>query len=107
MPTSPAFQHVIRDLELPDLLTQAENVEQLTNHPGWKLVLASIAAHEQRLTRQLMNPTAKADDIDRLRGEILGLASARDAAETILTFAADAERAANERAAQAQEYANA
>lgn len=95
-----AFLHVAREMELPDLLMGAEDVRSLAEHRGWLLVLASVEAHERKLMDQLLNPTAKADDVDRMRGELRGLRAARDAAEAIVSHAVDREREANQRIAQ-------
>jgi hypothetical protein len=102
---SAAYTHVISEMELPAQLMGADDVRALEGLPGWRLVLASIDAHKERLLAQLLNPTAKPDAVDRLRGEIRGLDSAREAADTIVQFAADREREAK-RALKAQETAN-
>jgi hypothetical protein len=102
-----AFQHVAREFELPDLLMRADDVRALGEHPGWLLVLESIQEHERKLTEQLLHPTAKAEDVDRLRGEIRGLRSAREAADAIVSLAVEREREANRALAAQQEHANA
>ena len=102
MATSPAFTDTVRDKKLPDLLMDADLVRDLTAHPAWKIVAAAVDAHRERLLVQLMSPGAKPDAVDRLRGEILGLQSMRDAADSIVQLAVDREREAK-RAVMAQE----
>lgn len=100
--SSAAYTHLVRDMDLPDLLMQADFVRELDDHLGWKLVMASLDAHGEKLLAQLLNPTAKPEDVDRLRGEIRGLSAAREAAESIVSLAVDREAEAK-RAHQAQE----
>lgn len=99
------FTHVTREMDLPDLLMLADDVRELDSHRGWQAVLAGIDAHREKLLAQLLNPTAKPESVDRLRGEILGLASAREAAEQIVRLAVEREREAK-RALAAQETAD-
>jgi hypothetical protein len=97
------FTHVAREMELPALLMLADDVRELESDRGWHAVLAGIDAHREKLLQQLLNPTAKPDAVDRLRGEILGLSSAREAAEQIVRLAVEREREAK-RALAAQEH---
>jgi hypothetical protein len=91
-------------MELPDLLERADDVRALMVAPGWDLVLACIAAHEARSLQLLLNHTTKPEEIPRLRGLMVGLASMRDAAESIVSFAESEERKANQRLAQEHEH---
>lgn len=91
-------------MALPDLLMQAEDVRSMTEGRGWNLVLECIAAHEAKMLQQLLNQTTKAEEIPRLRGLLVGLASARDAAESIVSFAENEEKKANQRVAQEQSH---
>lgn len=79
-------------------------VRELADHPGWLFVLEVVAAQEQHQLAKLLNETTKAEDIARLRGLLVGLASAREAAESIVSFAMEAEEKAKR--ALAQETAN-
>lgn len=97
MASNPAYTHPLRELELPALLMQVDDVRSLLEHPGWRLVLECVAAHEQKMLAQLLNSTTKAEEIPRLRGLLVGLASAREAAESIVSFAEDEEMKANQR----------
>lgn len=86
---SAAYRTVIDQIEKDgeDVFMAATLVEQLRAHPGWQLVADSIAAHEQRCVDRLINPTTKPEQIPYLRGEITGLRSMREAAETIVSRA--------------------
>lgn len=95
-----AYTSLVDELNLPDLLRQAEDVKALDQHPGWALVTASIDAWREKLLAQLLNPSAKPQDVDRLRGEIRGLLSAREAAASIVGLAEEREAVANKRTAQ-------
>lgn len=100
-----AYTRSLADLakaNLPALLTQADLVRETTETPGWAIVLAAIADHEQKMLDRLLNETTKAEEIPRLRGLISGLASPREAAASIIAFAAEAERDANRAIAQEQ-----
>lgn len=98
-----AYTRSLSKDNLPALLTQAELVRETTETPGWAFVLAVIADHEQKMLARLLNETTKPEEIPRLRGLISGLASAREAAASIIAFAEEAERDANR--ALAQEHA--
>lgn len=82
----------------------ADDVRSLATHRGWLLVVASVEAHERKLTDQLLNPSAKAEDVNRLRGEIRGLRAMREAVDAIVELATERERDANR--ALAQEHSN-
>lgn len=102
-----AYTHPLRDMHqelgVPTLLSHAELVEQVVQHPGWALVTRCIEAASERLTSQLLNPSIQ--DLPRyaaLTAELRGLRSMQEAAETILAYAAEAQATA-ERASAAQE----
>lgn len=98
-----AYISQVEKLELPVLLTLAEDVEDTTHTPGWNLVQASIDAHRERLTAQLVNSTTKAEKIDYLRGQIEALGAMREAAAAIQALAKDRERDAIQEARRGQE----
>lgn len=100
MAGNPAYTAALGDMPLPDLLRRADDVRALHNHPGWALVLDQIEKSEQLNLKLLLNSTTKPEDISRLRGLLTGLASARDAAASIVAYAEDAEAKANQRIAQ-------
>jgi hypothetical protein len=102
VPRVAAYTHLLEDMPLPDLLMQAEMVRELADHPAWVFVLEVIAEHERKMLARLLNETTKPEEIPRLRGLIAGLQAARDAADTIVSFAVDRERDAK-RAIAAQE----
>lgn len=106
MASNPAYTHLIRVKELPDQVQDADLVREVVKHPGWEIVAAAIAAHHEKLFAQLLNPTAKHDDVDRLRGELRGLQAMGEAADTIVSFAEERDREARARLA-AQEPAHA
>lgn len=58
-------------------------------------MLDSIGSHEQKMLDRLLNETTDPEEIPRLRGLLAGLKSAREAAETIVSYAAEAEEKAN------------
>lgn len=88
--------------DLPALLYQADMVRETTSTPGWRFVLAAIADHEQQMLARLLNETTKPDDVPRLRGLLAGLAAMREAADSIVSFAEEAEEKANRATAQEQ-----
>ena len=98
MPRNPAYTHTIQDLDLPELLVQADIVRELTDHPGWEIVKDAIDAHSQRMLARLLNEACKPEDVPRLRG--LGLSSMQDAADTIQAVAKEREAEAIKRTAQ-------
>ena len=63
-----AYKSLVEDLDLPDLLNEAEYVRDATETRGWKLVQASIDAHAARLTARLVHASTKPEAIDYLRG---------------------------------------
>lgn len=97
-----AYRHLARQLELPDLLTQADLVRATMATPGWEIVVASIAEHESRMLAQLLNASTRAEEIPRLRGLVDGLRSMQEAADSILSLADEREADATRRL-QAQE----
>lgn len=98
-----AYKDLVTDLDLPDLLTEAEYVHDATETHGWKLVLASIDAHRERLTRRLVHQSTKADDAIYLRGQIEALGAMREAADGIQALAKEREREAIKQARRGQE----
>lgn len=94
------FTEHARNLELPDLLTLADEMRALQQSPAWQHVVAALRHRHDKLTDQLLNPTAKADDVDRIRGELLGLRAAWDAVEQIIKLAVEREQEAKRRVAQ-------
>lgn len=93
-------------MDLPDLLTGADDIRETMATPGWTLVMAEIDAHRERLTARLVHQSAKPDDIPYMRGQIEALRSMREAAESILVLAKEREQAAIS-AERAQELLNA
>ena len=89
-----AYKSQVENLELPELIGQAEIVRDATETPGWRLVQASVDAHRDRMLRRLLNETTKPEDIPYLRGVVAGLESMREAADAIVTLAEERERAA-------------
>lgn len=84
-------------MALPDLLRRAEDIRNLARNPGWELILDVVGSWETLNLQRLLNETTKAEDISRLRGLLTGLASAREAAASIVAYAEEAEAKANER----------
>lgn len=96
-----AYTHPLRDMDITDVLSHAELVEQLVQHPGWLLVARCIEAHAGRLTDQLLNPSIPSlEKYAALSAELRGLRSMREAAETILAYAAEAQTQAERATAQ-------
>jgi hypothetical protein len=102
--THAAYRTVIDQIEKDgeDVFMAALLVQQLRDHPGWKLIEDTIAAHERRSVDQLVNHTTKPDEIPRLRGLIVGLRAMNEAADTIVTRAEEI-REANRKRLEAQE----
>ncbi len=101
---NPEYTTGLRDMELPALLLQADDVREVVETPGWRVVVASVEAREARALQQLLNPTAKAEDIPRLRGLLAGLAGMREAAESIVSYAVAAEEKAKSALAREHEH---
>lgn len=104
-----AYRHLIRQMELSDVLMQAELVRETTSTPGWKFLADSIAEHEQRMLAQLLHETTKPEEIPRLRGLVNGLRSMHEAAESIVAYAMERAAEAKQEAARrrAEETTNA
>lgn len=102
MASNPAYTRTLsrEARDLPRLLEMADLIREAMTHPAWKFVQAQIADREQHELARLLNESTKPDDIPRLRGLVAGLASMREAAESIVAFAEEAERKANARIAQ-------
>lgn len=97
--SNPAYTRTLsRDgKDLPRLLEMADLIRELQATHAWKFVQAQIAAREQHELARLLNESTKPEEIPRLRGLVSGLASMREAAESIVAYAEDAEREANKR----------
>jgi hypothetical protein len=102
MASNAAYTHTLRELDLPDLLTRAELVQATTASFGWQYVTEAITEHERKMTARLLNEATKPEDIPYLRGLLSGLRSMREAAETIVAFAADREAEAKQEHAHAR-----
>lgn len=98
--SNPAYTRNLKEMPLADLLRRADDVRALHNHPGWSFVLDAIESWKDLQIQRLLNETTKEEDVSRLRGLILGLASAPEAAASIVAYAEDAEAKANQRIAQ-------
>lgn len=81
----------MRDMDLPELLEQADHVRDAQDTQGWQTVAEAIRAHREKTLQRLLNESTKPEDIPYLRGLAAGLAAMDDAAETILAYAADRE----------------
>lgn len=81
----------IKDLDLPELLDEAENVRDATRTPGWQAVAHAIGAHRDLMLQRLTNPSTKPEDVRYLQGLVAGLASMAEAADTILAYAEERE----------------
>ena len=98
-----AYTHPLREMDPIQVISIAELVQQLTEHPGWALVQRCVDASASRLTDRLLNPSIQeVQTYAALTAELRGLRSMREAAETILAYAAEAQAEA-ERAHAAQE----
>lgn len=86
-----AYRHLARELDLPDLVMQADLIRETTQTPGWGFLVASIAEHKRKMLDQLLHETTKADDVPRLRGLVNGLGCVEEAAEAILSLAKERE----------------
>jgi len=96
-----AYTHPLREMDPLEVISRAELVEQLIEHPGWALISRCIEAHAENLTRQLLNPSIQ--ELPRyaaLTAELRGLRSMREAAETVLAYAAEAQSEAERATAQ-------
>lgn len=100
-----AYRHLSRQLELPDLLVQADQVRETMATPGWEILAAAIGEHESRMMKRLLHETTHAEDIPWLRGLVQGLRSMQEAADSLISHAE--EREAEARRKTAQETANA
>ncbi len=95
---SAAYTNQLADLELVPLLDAAKRVRDLEGHPGWTLVRGLVDVQRDRVQAQLLNSSLPSyEKLAQLQGELRGLASMREAAESVLAYAE--ERAAEEREA--------
>jgi hypothetical protein len=105
--THAAYRTVIDQIENDgqDVFMAADLVRQLREHPGWRLLEDTIAAHERRNVDRLVNETTKPEQIPYLRGLIVGLRALNEAADTIVTRAEEV-RVENQKRLAAQELAH-
>lgn len=98
--SNPAYTRNLSEMakkQLPQLLEMADLVREMVRTPAWAFVMAQIADNEQKSLARLLNETTRPEEIPRLRGLVAGLAAPREAAESIVSYAEEAERKANER----------
>ncbi len=94
-----AYTRQARELELPELLSLADEIRDVTEHPGFKFLASEIALHQQKLTQRLVHTSTKPEDVDYLRGQVEALSAITEAAESIQRLAADREREARQETA--------
>lgn len=82
-----AYKDLVADLELPELLAAADDLRDLAETSGWKLVQGSIAVEAARVLQRLKNPTTKPEDVRYLQGLLAGLDAMTDAAGSIMALA--------------------
>lgn len=99
------YRHTVTDLELPDLLVQADLIREATDQPGWQVVLDAIDAHKAKMLQRLLHEGTKPDDIPYLRGLIAGLDSMREAADSITRLAVERETEAKRHTAREMTHA--
>lgn len=100
MASNPAYTRNLGELaknHLPTLLEMADLVRELQQSPAWRFLLAQIGDRHTQAYARLLSEACKPEDVPRLRGLLDGLASAGEAAASIIAFAEEAERKANER----------
>jgi hypothetical protein len=97
-----AYRHLARQMELADLLTQAELVRAAMDTPGWRFIADSIAEHRQKMLAQLLNETTRPEEIPRLRGLVNGLDAMQEAAQSVLDLAQERLAAADQETAHAR-----
>jgi hypothetical protein len=108
MASHPAYTRTLNEMakkQLPELLEKADLVRELQRSPGWAFVLEQIADRHQQAYSRLLNETCKPEDVPRLRGLLDGLNAASEAAESIVAYAEEAERKANERLRAQEQHA--
>lgn len=81
----------MNDLELPEVLDIAEDVRETTQTGGWQRIAEAIDQHRDLMLQQLTSRGTKPDDVRYLQGLVAGLASMREAADTIIAYAAERE----------------
>lgn len=102
---APQYHHTVKDIELPELLVQADLIREAREHPGWQAVMDAIDAHKAKTLQRLLHEGTKPDDIPYLRGLIAGLDSMREATDAIMAHAAEAEAEAKRQSAREHTYA--
>jgi hypothetical protein len=90
------YKSLVADMDLPDLLNEAEFVRDATGTHGWKLVQASVDTWRDKSLQRLTNPSTKPEDVRFLQGLVAGLNSMREAADTILSLASEREAEARQ-----------
>lgn len=95
---NPAYARPLQEMTPLEAISRAELVEQVTQHPGWKLIVACIEARREALLAQLLNNAdiLSLEKYAALTAEVRGLTAPVAAAQTILAYAqerqAEAER---------------
>lgn len=86
----------MNDLDLRAVLDIAEDVREATQTPGWQRIAEAIDQHRDLMLQQLTHRGTKPDDVRYLQGLVAGLASMRDAADTIVAYAGEREAEARQ-----------
>ena len=97
---APQYHHTVKDLDLPELLVQADLIREAMQHPGWQAVQDAIDAHKAKSIQRLQHESTKVEVIPYLRGLLAGLDSMREAADAITTLAVERERDAKRQTAR-------
>lgn len=92
-----AYKHIVNQgMDLPAVLDNAEDVREAIQTRGWQVVAETIDVQRNLMLQRLTNPVTKPEDVRYLQGLVAGLASMRDAAETIMAYAGEREAEARQ-----------
>ena len=66
------YHHTVKDLEVPDLLVQADLIRDAMGSQGWETVQAAIDAHKAKMLQRLLHEAHDQCYIaSSLRGEVV------------------------------------
>lgn len=92
MASNAAYSTPLHDLTSVQLFDAAKQVRETMQTPGWRMLTGLIEKHADRLERQMLSASLPDyPQMTALAGELRGLRSLGEAAETVLTEAQERE----------------
>lgn len=95
MATTAGYRDLASQLSDADLLRRADEIRHVTELPGFKFLVDSIAEKERKALDRVINRAAKPEDIRFDQGLVEGLRAVHEAATSILQLADEREQKAN------------